>query len=71
MDWTVIRDDGLKLHDPDMCESGECICQSCGATVYEADRYCHDCGVRLLTTEDAEAENPLLYMEYQKWEGDR
>ena len=71
MDWVVIRDDGLKLYDPDLCEPGERICMTCGATVYDTDRYCSDCGVRLLTPEEAETENPLLYMEYQRWEGDR
>ena len=71
MDWVVIRDDGLKLYDPDMCGEWERICHTCGATVDATDNYCHDCGVRLLTPEEAETENPLLYMEYQKWEGDR
>lgn len=71
MGWVVIRDEGLKLYDPDMCEQGEMICHTCGATVFDTDRYCNNCGTRLLTPEEAETENPLLYMEYQKQEGDR
>lgn len=67
----AVRGDGIMVYDPDMCERGERICLACGATVCDTDNYCWDCGARLLTPEEAETENPLLYMEYQRWEGDR
>ena len=54
-----------------MMSGGEGVCLECGAVVEIEDNYCPNCGVRLLTPEEAETENPLLYMEYQKWEGDR
>ena len=71
MDWkpVVIRDEGLKVETEDAW--GKRMCMECGAVVEIEDNYCPNCGVRLLTPEEAETENPLLYMEYQKWEGDR
>ena len=71
MDWkpVVIRNDGLKVETEDAW--GKRMCLECGAVVEIEDNYCPNCGVRLLTPEEAETENPLLYMEYQKWEGDR
>lgn len=71
MDWkpVVIRNDGLKVETEDAW--GKRMCLECGAVVEIEDNYCPNCGVRLLTPEQAETENPLLYMEYQKWEGDR
>ena len=71
MDWkrVVIRDEGLKVETEDAW--GKRMCLECGAVVEIDDNYCPNCGVRLLTPEQAETENPLLYMEYQKWEGDR
>lgn len=71
MDWkrVVIRDEGLKVETEDAW--GKRMCMECGAVVEIEDNYCPNCGVRLLTPEEAETENPLLYMEWQKWEGDR
>lgn len=73
MDWVsavkVVRDDGLKIEDE--WAWGKRVCWDCGTIVEIDDNYCPHCGVRLLTPEQAETENPLLYMEYQKWEGDR
>ena len=71
MDWkpVVIRNDGLKVETDDAW--GKRMCMECGAVVEIDDNYCPNCGVRLLTPEQAETENPLLYMEWQKWEGDR
>ena len=65
----VVRDDGLKIEDE--WAWGKRVCWDCGTIVEIDDNYCPSCGVRLLTPEQAETENPLLYMEYQKWEGDR
>lgn len=65
----VVRDDGLKIEDE--WAWGKRVCWDCGTIVEIEDNYCPHCGVRLLTPEQAESENPLLYMEYQKWEGDR
>ena len=65
----VVRDDGLKIEDE--WAWGKRVCWDCGTIVEIEDNYCPHCGVRLLTPEQAETENPLLYMEYQKWEGDR
>ena len=65
----VVRDDGLKIEDE--WAWGKRVCWDCGTIVEIDDNYCPHCGVRLLTPEQAETENPLLYMEYQKWEGDR
>lgn len=65
----VVRDDGLKVEDE--WAWGKRVCWDCGTIVEIEDNYCPHCGVRLLTPEQAESENPLLYMEYQKWEGDR
>ena len=72
MDWkpTVIRHNGLMVEDA-MCEPEDRVCLTCGEIVSKWDKYCHECGVRLLTPEQAENEDPLLYMEYQRWEGDR
>lgn len=65
----VVRDDGLKIEDE--WAWGKRVCWDCGTIVEIDDNYCPHCGVRLLTPEQAETKNPLLYMEYQKWEGDR
>lgn len=65
----VVRDDGLKIEDE--WAWGKRVCWDCGTIVEIEDNYCPHCGVRLLTPEQAETENPLLYMEYQKQEGDR
>ena len=65
----VVRDDGLKIEDE--WAWGKRVCWDCGTIVEIEDNYCPRCGVRLLTPEQAETENPLLYMEYQKWAGDR
>lgn len=65
----VVRDDGLKIEDE--WAWGKRVCWDCGTIVEIEDNYCPHCGVRLLTPEEAETENPLLYMEWQKQEGDR
>lgn len=65
----VVRDDGLKIEDE--WAWGKRVCWDCGTIVEIEDNYCPHCGVRLLTPEQAETENPLLYMEWQKQEGDR